>query len=241
MEDKDLHNKISELRSKSMLLALEQENIQSELRDSKWKLVISGQEKDFTGTNCEELIYRRQEARTNKDWKLSDQIRGYLDSKFVFVFDTKDDDGNPFQETYWLCESYFNLDEVYHYPEIEEVLDKDGEIKIAYAPAWFETKREKVARLNGVKAPKSNREYVEFKIKSDIQSEKRMEAWMYSMSQSGASRTGDEYTSVKGIKDGKITINGVVYNVIEVTDLHIRAKAANESFERSFVRPDNDK
>ena len=38
----------------------------------------------------DELIDIRKDARENKDWKLSDEIRNYLDEKLVFIFDTKD-------------------------------------------------------------------------------------------------------------------------------------------------------
>lgn len=37
-----------------------------------------------------ELIELRAEARANKNWALSDSIRTYLDSRNVFIFDTKD-------------------------------------------------------------------------------------------------------------------------------------------------------
>lgn len=37
-----------------------------------------------------ELIFIRSEARKNKNFKLSDEIRNYLDGKNTFIFDTKD-------------------------------------------------------------------------------------------------------------------------------------------------------
>jgi hypothetical protein len=37
-----------------------------------------------------ELIEIREIARINKDFKLSDEIRNYLDTKESFIFDTKD-------------------------------------------------------------------------------------------------------------------------------------------------------
>lgn len=37
----------------------------------------------------DELIDIRKFARENKNWKLSDEIRNYLDEKLVFIFDTK--------------------------------------------------------------------------------------------------------------------------------------------------------
>ena len=45
---------------------------------------------DFKNKYVSELIEIREEARANKDWKLSDEIRDYLDTKQSFVFDTKD-------------------------------------------------------------------------------------------------------------------------------------------------------
>ena len=38
----------------------------------------------------DELINLRQEARDEKNWKLSDEIRTYLDSRHSFIFDTND-------------------------------------------------------------------------------------------------------------------------------------------------------
>lgn len=45
---------------------------------------------DFESKYIDELIEIRREAREQKDWKLSDEIRNYLDSKFIFVFDHKE-------------------------------------------------------------------------------------------------------------------------------------------------------
>ncbi len=36
------------------------------------------------------LIYKREKARKNGNYKLSDEIRGQLDAIHTFVFDTKD-------------------------------------------------------------------------------------------------------------------------------------------------------
>ena len=38
----------------------------------------------------DELVDLRRKAREQKNWKLSDKIRDYLDTKHSFVFDTKD-------------------------------------------------------------------------------------------------------------------------------------------------------
>ena len=40
--------------------------------------------------NIDKLIEIRDEARQNKDWILSDEIRTYLDSKHVFIIDTQE-------------------------------------------------------------------------------------------------------------------------------------------------------
>ena len=74
---------------------------------------------EFENKYVDELIELRKEARENKDWKLSDEIRKYLDEKLVFVFDTKDKEGKQFQEVWYLPESYFdNKDK---YPETEKM------------------------------------------------------------------------------------------------------------------------
>lgn len=54
--------------------------------------------------NADELIYEREQARSNKDWKRSDEIRHALDAINIFIFDTKDG-----QEVYFLTESYFKF------------------------------------------------------------------------------------------------------------------------------------
>ena len=38
----------------------------------------------------DELVDIRENARHNKNWKLADKIRDLLDTKHVFVFDTKE-------------------------------------------------------------------------------------------------------------------------------------------------------
>ena len=45
---------------------------------------------DMEALNIDELVFLRQEARDEKNWKLSDEIRTYLDSQHSFVFDTDD-------------------------------------------------------------------------------------------------------------------------------------------------------
>ena len=43
---------------------------------------------DFRNKYIDELIALRAEAREKRNWNLSDNIRDYLDSKHIFVFDT---------------------------------------------------------------------------------------------------------------------------------------------------------
>lgn len=91
--------------------------------------------------NLDELIEDRRLARINKNWKLSDEIRDYLDAKMVFVFDASFG-----QEVYFLSEKYFSGK--YKSPET---------------------------------ASMTKRQYVEFLIKQEINSNKVFDAWVYSM------------------------------------------------------------
>ena len=38
--------------------------------------------------NIDDIIEEREKARQEKNWKLSDEIRDYLDSINIFIFDT---------------------------------------------------------------------------------------------------------------------------------------------------------
>lgn len=54
----------------------------------------------------------------------------------------------------------------------------------------------------------------------------------------------NEYVSAKDVVDGKIIINGNSYNIIEITDDYIQAKAEdekNDSFMRLFCRPPHER
>ena len=44
----------------------------------------------FEDKYVDELVDFRKEAREQKNWKLSDKIRDYLDTKHSFIFDTKE-------------------------------------------------------------------------------------------------------------------------------------------------------
>ena len=45
---------------------------------------------NFNTYHIDELIDIRAQARIGKLWGFSDEIRDYLDTKHVFIFDTKD-------------------------------------------------------------------------------------------------------------------------------------------------------
>ena len=49
---------------------------------------INNLKEDLSNYLIDELVDIREIVRKNKDWKLSDKIRDYLDSKLVFIFDT---------------------------------------------------------------------------------------------------------------------------------------------------------
>jgi hypothetical protein len=43
---------------------------------------------NFENTHISELVYARELLRKERNWELCDNIRAYLDSKNVFIFDT---------------------------------------------------------------------------------------------------------------------------------------------------------
>lgn len=94
---------------------------------------------DFTD-NIEELINLREQARLAKDWKLSDDIRNYLDDRLVFIFDTK-----AGQEIHYLTPSCFQLK-----------TKNENQIKVKSFFEWLQ---------NTTRITMTTRQYVEFKIK----------------------------------------------------------------------------
>jgi chaperone required for assembly of F1-ATPase len=52
----------------------------------------------------DEILEIRKLTRQNKNWKLSDEIRNYLDDKLIFIFDS-----NDFQDVYYLNDKYFHV------------------------------------------------------------------------------------------------------------------------------------
>lgn len=99
---------------------------------------------NFKSKYIDELIDDRRVARENKDWKLADEIRDYLETKLVFVFDA-----NWGQEVLHLTKKY------------------------------FERKELKIETLG-----MNKRQYVEYRIKQDINAEKLFESWLYSIRKS---------------------------------------------------------
>lgn len=99
---------------------------------------------DFEGKYVDELIEDRKSARENKDFKLSDEIRNYLDTQLVFIFDMKWG-----QEVWYLTEKYF------------ERMEHKAETMVM-----------------------SKRQYVEYRIKEEINLTKGFDAWLYSTKKS---------------------------------------------------------
>ena len=85
----------------------------------------------FKEKHIDELIELRKEARLNKDYKLSDEIRDYLDNKLVFIFDQPD----KTQKVLFLSEIYFkgmgkefkNKRKYVEYRESKEKTDEEFE------------------------------------------------------------------------------------------------------------------
>jgi hypothetical protein len=122
---------------------------------------------DFDRILIDELIEIRSQSRIDRDWKFSDEIRTYLDSKNVFIFDEKWG-----QEVHHLNDDYF-----YHIYKYE--IKKDGVV------IRIDTERhiDKIERLYHIKF-QSKRKFVEWNIQQDIRAEKTFDAWLYSMNES---------------------------------------------------------
>jgi len=144
------------------------------LYEEKWKTLASWDFKkdDYDALFVDEVLEVRMLARENKNWKLSDDIRNYLDDKLIFIFDVKGLDGKPFQEVDYLYDAYFNNILSYKERYEEEGVKKERTI--------VETIMEKVERFYPVKF-KSKRQFVEWNIKHDNESSKLMDSWIYSM------------------------------------------------------------
>lgn len=115
---------------------------------------------DFDSILIEELIDIRKKAREDKDWNLSDDIRNYLDTKLVYIFDSKFG-----QEVYYCTDLYFNKEYKY--------IDKSG-VTIT------ETKMDKIARIHNV-VFLNNRKFLEWNIQNDIRCNNNFDSWIYSM------------------------------------------------------------
>ena len=110
---------------------------------------------DFTSNLIEELIDLRRQARVDKDWKLSDDIRNYLDAKLIFIFDTK-----AGQDIHYLTPNYFQ-----HQTKTE------NNIKVKSFSEWLQ---------NTTRIIMTERQYVELQIKSEINANNNFDAWLFS-------------------------------------------------------------
>ncbi len=112
----------------------------------------------FEYLHIDQLIDIRKEARINKDYKLSDEIRDYLDSKLVFIFDHSD----GFQEVWHCPESYFK--------RIARGFEFGPE-SIVYPEVYFKYMKKDFL---------CKRKYIEYKKEVDRLTDKSTESWLYS-------------------------------------------------------------
>jgi hypothetical protein len=110
---------------------------------------------DFTSHLIDELIEMRRQSRLSRDWKSSDELRDYLDTQLVFVFDGKDG-----QEVYNLPEQFFKFK-----------TKTENATKVKSFLEWLRD----TARFT-----MTNRQYVELQIKSEINADKNFDAWLFS-------------------------------------------------------------
>lgn len=105
------------------------------------------------------LEYRAQ-CRLNKNWTECDRIRDYLDSQWIFVFDTKE------------CQ------EVYYYSRVvrDTGFNPGLRLKDNKDPLWYDY---------GKYSTYINRKMVEIDIKRGIAADKLFDAWLYSNSSHG--------------------------------------------------------
>jgi hypothetical protein len=109
---------------------------------------------DFTNILIEELIAMRAGSRVAKDWKSSDEIRNHLDTKLVFVFDTKDG-----QEVHYLTQDFFKFQ-----------VRIENSIPVKSFSEWLN---------DTTRVTMTKRQFVEHQIKSEINAEKNFDAWLY--------------------------------------------------------------
>ena len=122
--------------------------------------------------NIDELIELRKEARLSNNWKLSDEIRNYLDTKLIFIFDTKFG-----QEIYYITESYIN--KTFNYSERRIEKEEHDETTITIELAWSETRICKIERLHNIKFD-TTRKFVEWNIQNETKADKGFDSWLYS-------------------------------------------------------------
>lgn len=88
-------------------------------------------------TNIDELLNQRTNARAGKNWKLADEIKAYLDSQLVFVFDA-----TWGQETHYLTEKYFQKKpaDMSHRKYVEYQITESIRLEAVFA-GWLQTVR----------------------------------------------------------------------------------------------------
>ncbi len=127
---------------------------------------------EFETQYTEELIFLRSVARESKNWAFSDEIRNYLDTKLIFIFDTKFG-----QEIYQITESYINR--LFNYSEKRIEKEEDDEVTVTIELAWSETRINKIQRLHNIKFD-TIRKFVEWNIQNEIKADKGFDSWLYS-------------------------------------------------------------
>ncbi len=102
---------------------------------------------NYSNFHDDELILYRNELRRKQDWARADEIRAYLDSRFVFVFDHKE--GPP--TIYWATPAQFRFlkEKPHHFPDwtprqyLEYRIKKDIAAEKA-AASWQATMLKKI-------------------------------------------------------------------------------------------------
>jgi hypothetical protein len=144
-----------------------------------WKLK-KGDFRVLNKFNIDQLIELRKISRDNKDYRTSDIIRDFLDDKNVFIFDIKDDNGNPMQEVRYLYDEYFT-EYPKGYVEDSEGFTKEEKEKKA---KWKEYKKNNnyMQHIENMidKKFRNKRAFVEYMMQKDIKANRNLDAWIYS-------------------------------------------------------------
>lgn len=111
------------------------------------------------------------ELKENKEYDKAKELLDYLDSKFIFIFQTIE----RFEIRYIYSYDYFHA-KIYHYSK--DVVEKLN------LNVYDESRVEKIERIHNIKF-KNEREYLMFMEKDNNNSVKKFEAWLYSATKSG--------------------------------------------------------